>query len=245
MPSVRILLLEDDWIISKELALTLQEQGFEVVGVFDNGEEVLEKIQLLKPDLALIDIELAGDLTGIDTALEIKKMQIPFVFLTAMADLATIEKAKLANPYAYLVKPIQPETLLSTIEISLYNAQIKREIAKQEPIAITNTALGIGDNIFVKSKKRLEKIKVADILWIQADDIYSIIITATGKYILSQALKNLEDKFPAEFMRVHRSYIVQLDKIQAIEDNDLIIKDNYIPIGKTYRDRLMAKLSFF
>jgi DNA-binding LytR/AlgR family response regulator len=162
-----------------------------------------------------------------------------------MADLATIEKAKLANPYAYLVKPIQPETLLSTIEISLYNAQIKREIAKQEPIAITNTALGIGDNIFVKSKKRLEKIKVADILWIQADDIYSIIITATGKYILSQALKNLEDKFPAEFMRVHRSYIVQLDKIQAIEDNDLIIKDNYIPIGKTYRDRLMAKLSFF
>lgn len=245
MPSVRILLLEDDWIISKELAFTLQEQGFEVVGVFDNGEEVLEKIQLLKPDLALIDIELAGDLTGIDTALEIKKMQIPFVFLTAMADLATIEKAKLANPYAYLVKPIQPETLLSTIEISLYNAQIKREIAKQEPIAITNTALGIGDNIFVKSKKRLEKIKVADILWIQADDIYSIIITATGKYILSQALKNLEDKFPAEFMRVHRSYIVQLDKIQAIEDNDLIIKDNYIPIGKTYRDRLMAKLSFF
>ena len=244
MLSVRILIAEDDWIIAKEISLTLQDLGFEVIGTFDTGEELLQKLPTLKPDLVLLDIDLAGNMTGIDIAEKLKPQGIPFVFLTAMADIQTIEKAKQTEPYAYLVKPVRPESLLSTIEISLYNHH--RQNATNKTVAATPIhAFSIDESIFVKSKKRLEKIKIIDILWIEAEDIYSIIVTKTGKFILSQSLKNIEERLPSQhFMRVHRSYIVQLDKIQTIEENDLIIEGKHIAIGKTFKERLMNRLEF-
>ena len=243
MQTVKILVAEDDWIISKEISLTLQDLGFEVLGCYDTGEELLQKLPILKPDLVLLDIDLAGNLTGIEVAEKIKSMAIPFIFLTAMADSSTIQKAKQTQPYAYLVKPVRAENLLSTIEVSLYNFNNKR--ADIQPITTTKEVFSINDNIFVKSKKRLEKIKIADILWIEAEDIYAIVVTTHGKFILSQQLKNIEERLPAEhFLRVHRSFIIQLDKIQAIEDNDVIINQKLIPIGKTFKDKLMNKLSF-
>lgn len=244
MQSVRILIAEDDWIIAKEISLTLQDLGFEVIGTFDTGEEFLQKLPTLKPDLVLLDIDLAGNMTGIDIAEKLKPQGIPFIFLTAMADIQTIEKAKQTEPYAYLVKPVRAENLLSTIEISLYN--FHRQKTNSQVITVTPTnVFSIEESIFVKAKKRLEKIKIADILWIEAEDIYAIIVTKTGKYILSQPLKNIEERLPAQyFMRVHRSFIVQLDKIQAIEENDLIIEGKHIAIGKTFKDKLMNRLAF-
>lgn len=249
MPSVRILIAEDDWIIAKEISLTLQDLGFEVIGTFDTGEEFVQKLPTLKPDLALLDIDLAGSMTGIDIAEKLKPLGIPFVFLTAMADIQTIEKAKQTEPYAYLVKPVRAESLLSTIEVSLYNFHRQKSLDSSTPLAgslpINQAIFSINEAIFVKSKKRLEKIKIADILWIEAEDIYAIIVTKNGKYILSQPLKSIEERLPAEhFMRVHRSYIVQLDKIQAIEENDLIIEGKYIAIGKTFKEKLMSRLAF-
>jgi DNA-binding LytR/AlgR family response regulator len=244
MQSVRILIAEDDWIIAKEISLTLQDLGFEVIGTFDTGEELLQKLPTLKPDLILLDIDLAGTMTGIDIAEKLKPQGIPFIFLTAMADIQTIEKAKQTEPYAYLVKPVRAESLLSTIEISLYN--FHRQKSNNQPVTVVSTSVfSIEDSIFVKAKKRLEKIKIADILWIEAEDIYAIIVTKTGKFILSQPLKNIEERLPAQyFMRVHRSFIVQLDKIQAIEENDLIIEGKHIAIGKTFKDKLMNRLAF-
>lgn len=244
MQSVRILIAEDDWIIAKEISLTLQDLGFEVIGTFDTGEELLQKLPTLKPDLILLDIDLAGTMTGIDIAEKLKPQGIPFIFLTAMADIQTIEKAKQTQPYAYLVKPVRAESLLSTIEISLYNYH--RQKSNSQAITVVSTSVfSIDESIFVKAKKRLEKIKIADILWIEAEDIYAIIVTKTGKFILSQPLKNIEERLPAQyFMRVHRSFIVQLDKIQAIEENDLIIEGKHIAIGKTFKDKLMNRLAF-
>ncbi len=83
-----------------------------------------------------------------------------------------------------------------------------------------------------------------DILWMEASDIYSMIHTATEKYLLNHSLKTIEEKFPAKkFIRVHRSFIVNIDRIGAIEENDLILSGARIPIGKTYRDGLMRKLA--
>lgn len=243
MQTVKILIAEDDWIISKEISLTLQDLGFEVLSSFDTGEELLQKLPTLKPDLILLDIDLAGNMTGIDVAEKLKPTGIPFIFMTAMADISTIEKAKQTQPYAYLVKPVRAENLLSTIEIALYNFHNKR--SENQIITTQKEPFSITDNIFVKSKKRLEKIRISDILWIEAEDIYAIIVTQNGKFILSQPLKNVEERLPAEyFMRVHRSFIVQIDKIQAIEDNDLIINQKLIPIGKTFKEKLMSKLAF-
>ncbi len=245
MPGIKVLLVEDDWIIAREISYSLQDLGFEVAGIFDTGEEALKQIELQKPDLIILDIDLSGEITGIDVAKHLKKENsIPFIFLTALADTATIEKAKLAEPYAYLVKPVTPETLYSTIEITLHNAS-RRHVDLQPSQADLKEGLTMGDGIFVKTKKRLEKIMLSDILYIEAFDIYAMIKTSGGQYLLSQSLKSVEEKFPsAKFIRVHRSYLVNIDKIEAIEENDLIISGMRIPIGKTYREQLMNKLSF-
>jgi DNA-binding LytR/AlgR family response regulator len=212
MSGIKILLVEDDWKISE-----------------------------LKPDLVLLDIGLSGEMSGIETAQLIKKdYQIPFIFLTALADSSTIEKAKLTEPYAYLVKPVKIETLYSTIEITLYNAAQRKEVTP-----ILKEGLTIDDSIFVKTKGRLEKLQLNQVLWVEASDIYALVCTAAGKYLLNTSLAAVEEKFPSSrFLRVHRSYIVNVDKIEAIEKDELIINQQRIPIGKTYKDKLMSKLSF-
>ncbi|MDP1764741.1 MAG: response regulator [Sediminibacterium sp.] len=241
MGGIKILLVEDDWIIAKEITLSLNDLGFEVVGSVDSGEDALKKMTELKPDIILLDIGLSGELTGIDTAKAIKKQsQVPFIFLTALADTSTIEKAKLTEPYAYLVKPVKPETLYSTIEITLHNAA-----QRKDPTPPLTEGLTIEDGIFVKTKSRMEKMMLKDILWVEASDIYAQVVTPAGKHLLNTSLKVVEEKFPsAKFLRVHRSYIVNLDKIDAIEEDDLIIVQQRIPVGKTYKEKLMNRLSF-
>jgi DNA-binding LytR/AlgR family response regulator len=244
MPGIKVLLVEDDWIIAKEISYNLQDMGFEVAGCFDNGEEAYRQVKTLLPDLVILDIDLAGEMTGIELASQLKKDgNIPFIFLTALADSQTVEKAKLAEPFAYLVKPVAPETLYSTIEITLHNAARRNTDISDTATSIKDN-LTIDDSIFVKNKKRLEKILLRDILWVEAFDIYAMIKTPAGQYLLSHSLKAVEEKFPSShFIRVHRSFLVNKEKIDAIEETDLIIAATPIPVGKTYREGLMKKLS--
>lgn len=242
MPASKILIIEDDWIIAKELQLNLQDLGLDVVGLFDNAEDALLQIVQLQPDLVILDIALAGKMNGIEAGSEIKKKypHLPFLFLTAQADISTIEKAKLADPAGYLVKPIGTETLYSTIEITLYQAQKRKEDKTPD----LKEQLTIHDSVFVKTKGRLEKICLRDVLWIEASDIYTLLCTSQAKHLLNTSLKSVEEKFPTDFfIRVHRSYIIQLEKIDAIEDDEILIAQQRIPIGKTYRDKLMQRIN--
>ena len=246
MAGIKVLLVEDDWIIAKEIAYNLQDLGFEVAGSFDSAEEAYRQIKELAPDLVILDIELSGEMNGIELATQLKKDgNTPFIFLTALADSQTVEKAKLAEPYAYLVKPVIPETLYSTIEITLHNAARRNADIASTATSITDNLI-FGDSIFVKNKKRLEKILLKDIQWVEAYDIYAMIKTANGQYLLSHSLKAVEEKFPSShFIRVHRSFLVNKEKIDAIEESNLVIANTPIPVGKTYRDNLMKKLSVF
>ncbi len=242
MPGIKIVLVEDDWIIAKEIAYSLQDFGFEVTGTYDTGEEALKAITQHQPNIVLLDISLAGELSGIDVAKRLKEDGVPFIFLTALADAETINQAKLAEPYAYLVKPVKPESLYSTIEITLHNAQTRKEAFTTPPL---KQDLQIDESIFVKAKNRLERMLLKDILWIEASDIYALVCTAAGKHLVNSSLKAVEEGFPStRFVRVHRSYIVNLQKIDAIEEDDIVIGEVRIPIGKTYRDKLMTRLSF-
>lgn len=245
MAGIKVLLVEDDWIIAKEISYNLQDLGFEIAGHFDNAEEAYRQVKTLLPDLVILDIDLSGEMTGIELAAQLKKEgNTPFIFLTALADSQTVEKAKLAEPYAYLVKPVSTETLYSTIEITLHNATRRHAIIPGAAASIHDN-LTFDDSIFVKNKKRLDKVLLKDIFWVEAYDIYAMIKTGNGQYLVSHSLKAVEEKFPSShFIRVHRSFLVNKDKIDAMEESELIISDNRIPIGKTYREELMNRLSF-
>ncbi|MBD1397328.1 response regulator [Pontibacter sp. JH31] len=251
MARLKLLIAEDDVVIAQNLSLSLESMGYEVCQAVSSGEELLLQVHQHRPDLIILDITLEGKLDGIETAaLLAKATQVPFIFMTAFSDRETIDRAKQTNPHAYLVKPFDARTLQSSIELAIHNAgtrQFQPVQAAAIPVQTTDTVEAdnflLHDALFVKVRNRLEKVMLENIVWAEAQDIYCNIKTRTHLHLVSQSLKNLEQRLPgSQFMRVHRSYIVQLTAIEAIEDNNILIGGKQIPIGNTHRDALLKRL---
>ncbi|GAA4433690.1 hypothetical protein GCM10023188_23580 [Pontibacter saemangeumensis] len=249
MTKPKILISEDEVIIAEDIAATLEDLGYETCAI-DSGEDTIDMIRETQPDLVLLDINLRGEADGVDIGSRIKEeFNIPFIYLTAYADRATIDRAKKTEPDAFLVKPFDEKSLRSAIEIALY----KHGNSHKEPNGNGN---GNGahpnpkdqevatDYIFVKVKHRIIKVHYSDILWVEAYDNYSFIVTAEQKYLVSSTLKDMEQKLPSQnFVRVHRSYIANLDKIEALEENSVVFAKGDIPIGKSYKKMLMSRFN--
>ncbi|MBI4813073.1 MAG: PAS domain S-box protein [Methanobacterium sp.] len=119
MADVNILLVEDESIEALDIKHTLESFGYNVPYIASRGEEAVEKALEIMPDLVLIDIVLKGDFNGIKVASEIKKLNIPFIYLTAHSEEATVQEAKLTEPYGFIIKPYAPLELKYTIDIAL------------------------------------------------------------------------------------------------------------------------------
>ncbi|MFD2514106.1 LytR/AlgR family response regulator transcription factor [Pontibacter locisalis] len=248
MAKVKLLIAEDDVVIAHNLALSLEELGYEVCATVSSGEELLLEVHKHNPDLVILDITLDGKLDGIDTATILSKsIKMPFIFMTALSDKGTIDRAKLTNPHAYLVKPFDIRTLQSSIEVAIHNASRSQSATTTDAAAAPNTESPdhylLHGSLFVKVRNRLEKVELEDIVWAEAQDIYCNIKTQKHVYLVSQSLKNLEQRLPDNtFMRVHRSYIIRLTAIEAIEDNNILIGGKSIPIGNTHKESLLKRL---
>jgi CheY-like chemotaxis protein len=112
MPPARILIVEDEAIAAENIAGRLRQQGYDVVGIVDSGMEAIAKAGAIGPDLILMDIMLKGEMDGVAAATEISEQwQIPIVFMTAFGDENTLQRAKAAEPLAYLIKPFKAHEL--------------------------------------------------------------------------------------------------------------------------------------
>jgi two-component system, response regulator PdtaR len=121
MPGAVILIVEDELIEAEDLQLTLERQGYTASGIARSGETALETLAVARPDLVLMDIHLAGAMDGIETSEQIRQQySIPVVFLTAFADDANLERAKVTEPFGYILKPYNERELHSVIEMALY-----------------------------------------------------------------------------------------------------------------------------
>jgi two-component system, response regulator PdtaR len=124
----RILVVDDEAIITMQLERRLSTMGYSVEGMAASGEDAVEKARLLRPDLVLMDIVMPGSMNGIEAATIItKELDIPVVFVTAYADDAVIDQAKSARPYGYIVKPFNEQEIKAAIEVALF-----RKVAEQE-----------------------------------------------------------------------------------------------------------------
>ena len=125
----RIFIVEDEGITAMALQESLEGLGYEVSGIAASGEEAIERMRADKPDLVLMDIVLQGQMDGIDAAAIIhREMQIPVVFLSAHADKATLERARMAQPFGYIVKPYTDDELKSNLEIALYKHGMEQKV---------------------------------------------------------------------------------------------------------------------
>ena len=246
--TINILVVEDESIVSKDIQNSLKKIGYNVIGSCNNAQEAIEIATELHPDVVLMDIMLKGNLTGIDAADQIKQLNIPVIFLTAYADEATLAKAKVTEPYGYILKPFKEKDLSISIEMAIHRHKKLTELKKERDFlySIVENKDGAKDVLFVKSNSRLVKINTKDIFFIEALKDYVTINTELMRYTIHSTMKDIEKKvYPSDFMRVHRSFIIRIDKIVAIENHNLILEKDKkpIPIGGSYKDDLLQRLN--
>ncbi len=250
MEKLNIFIVEDESIVAKDIQNSLTKLGYNVVGMANNGNDAIEKITELMPNLVLMDIMIKGAMTGIEVSEKIKeRMNIPVIFLTAYADEGTLSRAKITEPYGYILKPFKEIDLHSTIEMAVYKHQKDAELLRERDFLyslVENKDEKNKDILFVKSNSRLVKVHLKDIYYVEALKDYVIINTEFSKYTVHSTMKDIDKKLgTTEFARVHRSFIARLDKIQSIDSQNVILENEkkIIPVGGSYRDELMQKLN--
>tara|TARA_Y100001933_G_scaffold194235_1_gene194259 strand:- start:209 stop:943 length:735 start_codon:yes stop_codon:yes gene_type:complete len=236
----RILIVEDDMIIAANLSLQLTKLGYEVTGIESRGEEAVVHARVNTPDIILMDINLKGSIDGIETVKIIQQTHdIPVVYLTANTDDASFFRAKETHPEAFVSKPFNQLDLQHTIAL-VEDKILTEERASQRPKTDMQV---MGDRIFVRHKGKMNKLMLDQILYLEADRNYTNIVTEKGHYLLSSTLKTLEAKLPQNsFLRVHRSYIVNVKKLDAIADTHLEIKRKVIPLSKSNKELLLSSI---
>ncbi|MBT3258964.1 MAG: response regulator [Deltaproteobacteria bacterium] len=153
MGKAQILVVEDDRIVAKDIQNSLRNLGFDVCASVPSGEEALEGAKEQKPDLVLMDIMLKGEMNGTETAGQIhSRFNIPVVYLTAYADEEILEKAKVAEPFGYIIKPFEERELNTAIEMALYKHKMERKLKESEEWLAT-TLNSIGDAVIATDTK--------------------------------------------------------------------------------------------
>jgi two-component system, LytTR family, response regulator len=196
---------------------------------FDNAFDVLEFLKSNEVDLMFLDIEMEG-LTGIQF-LNVLKNKPKVVLTTAYSQYAL--KAFDLDVADYLLKPIAFERFLQSVEKVFESIQVHTpNVVVQPTEPQTNNTRNY---IFVKTEYRMQRIDFSEIQYIEGLKEYLVIYTPKGKTLTLQSFKKMEEMLPSDnFMRVHKSYIVALDKIISIERNRIKIGDKLIPIGESY-----------
>ncbi|MCT4581792.1 MAG: response regulator [Flavobacteriales bacterium] len=247
MSKANILVVEDESIVSKDIQLSLKKLGYNVIGSATTGAKAIEMALELQPDIILMDIMLKGDINGIRATKRIQtRANIPVIYLTAYADENTLERAKVTQPYGYIIKPFKEIDLQTSIEMALYKHKKQLEILDDRDRLYSIVNNESVDYIFVKNNTQLIKLKAEDVLYIEALKDYVNIVTIEKKYMIHSTMKAINEKMPSrDYVRIHRSYIVRMEKINKIDHADLYMEgvDKAFPIGGSYRADLLRKIN--
>jgi DNA-binding LytR/AlgR family response regulator len=250
MAKSNILIVEDESIVALDIKQSLIKLGYNVVGVLSSGKDVQDFFSKnIIPDLILMDIMIKGDQSGIEVAQWVNmNYNVPIVFLTAHSDEKTLSAAKDSDPYGYIIKPFKEVDLKSGIDIAINRFKKAKEV--ETKLELFSSILGNNDDqhdyIFVKNNSKFIKLYIADIKYIEALKDYVLFITDKEKFTLHITMKELTEKLPEQyFARVHRSFIVNLNRISAIDyvnaKLDVEGVKKQIPVGGSYKEGLLKQ----
>ena len=235
---IQVLIVEDEFIIADYIQGCLVNLGYDVVGVCTSYDEAIAALQNHQPDIAIIDISIKGDKNGINIANHISEyLNIPFVFASSHGDKGTIDKAKQTKPAAYLIKPFTEEDLYASIETALVNFGNQKTKAETEEEIIL-----INDGFFIRHKNKFIKILLEELLYAEANDNYVNLFTADTHFTLKTTLLKLQEVLPHYFLRIQKSYIVNLHQLKSFDAEEVVVHNKTLPIGKSYNEALFEKL---
>ena len=161
MPDASLLIVEDESIVAEDLSKKLRRLGYTVAGMTELGEQALASMKELMPSLVLMDIRLAGEMDGIEAAERIRReYDVPVVYLTASSDRATIQRAKVTEPFGFIMKPFEDRELESHIEMALYKHQAERKLRESmAEIKKANAELSYFNKQMVGRELRMVELK--------------------------------------------------------------------------------------
>jgi DNA-binding LytR/AlgR family response regulator len=245
---INILIIEDEAMLSMDLSDLLEEEGYFVIGTANNGPKALSLHQKNRLDLALCDIHIKGEWDGIETAERLlAERPIPIIFLTALTDKSTLDRAMQLYPSAYLIKPVTVPGLRAAIELALRNFT-QSVTTPPEPLpsltslpalngeARTEPILRIDDAVFIKHKYQFVKISLDDIDYIEADGSYTTLVTHQHRYTLRLTISHVLGRlnFP-RLIRIHRSYAVNLNRVSTFNEREVCLPTQSLPLGRLYK----------
>ena len=236
MREANILIVEDEPIIADDIAISLQEMGHHVIGIANSWEMTQPILDSENIDLVLLDIKIKGEESGIDIGHQLNdNYKVPFIYVTSFFDEEIVKKAEETDPGAYLVKPFKDPDLKASIQLTLGK--------KKDQFAIESSPIK-PLNLFLKKEGVMTPLEPSDILYIAASDNYSEIYTDEGRIVVSKTLKVLEESFSqAGFARIHKTYFVNISKIESIDHNQVYIKGKGMPIGRAFKKSFLEKLT--
>lgn len=261
---LQILIVEDEAILALDLRAQLQQEGYRVVGIAPSGERALSLFAEHRVDLVLCDISIKGEIDGIETARQLLDQRpVPLIYLTAFSDAATLERARQTTPASYLVKPVSLSQLRVAIELAISNIAISQaksstQLSSHEvvevpvrPLSVADrdlnrdTLLQIDDYLFVKNNYQFVRVLLADVQYLEADSAYVTLITTSKKYALRLSLTQVLDRinYP-RFVRLHRSYAVNIGWVEAFNEHEVTVAGQPIPMGRSYRDEFINRFTF-
>ncbi len=231
--TINCLVIDDEPVARKGIAGYVEQTPFlSLVGTCKGALEANEVLHQQPVDLLFLDIQMP-DLTGTEF---VRSLEHPpaVIFTTAYRDYA-IEGFEL-NALDYLVKPISFQRFLKAANKAKHHFEMQRQPAQKTPSPDP-------EYFFIKSDGQFIKIKLEDVLFFESEKDYVFIHTLQKRYMTLLSLKQLESELPPDkFLRVHRSFIVSLDKIELMDGNLLIIRDKRIPVSRSLQDTIFNTL---
>lgn len=213
LQNTKVLIVEDDVIIAEYIAELLQDENFNNIKIANNKEIALIEMTDFFPDIILMDINLKGKNEGIELA-KVKNKNATVIFITGQHDFRLMNEALKTKPDAYLTKPVKKVDLFASINLALQKKQV---------------------HVFqFKNGYDIVNLDYNDIKYMVADGNYVNIHTITKKYTVRQSLNTIAAQLPTDiFKQTHRSYLVNITKVQRITANAVFVNDVEIPLSRS------------
>ncbi len=226
---IKVLIVEDEILVAEDISGDLENDGFEVTDIAMSGEEAFNSLEKTSAHIVLMDINIKGEVDGIETAEQINaRYGLPIIYISSNTGRQFMTRVLQTSPYAFISKPFNHQDLVIAIELALKK--------HNERIIQTNT-IPKSESIFVKKGNYHQRIMIDDILYIEADGSYCKVCTEQGDFTLSVNLNHFRNQVNNfQLRRVHRSYIVNLSRVDKLDKNTLMLGKHSIPVSATYKE---------
>jgi len=235
---MRILVLEDDFLVAESLCALIEELGHEVVARNDNTAAAIQSAKELAPDLALLDIRVKGSATGIEAGRVInEELGIQVIYLTDLNSDEVFDMAKQTRPKDFLNKPVDLLRLKRSLELAEMNMRNSDNEDNISELDITS------DRIFLKTKEGKDRVYWDDIYYLSADGVYCNVHLKDQKIILARPLGKVYEQFikfggRQYFLQIHRSTVVNKKHVERLKGNMLVVNGDELDISESYRDKV-------